>query len=62
MGTIFRFDLDELKEIQTELNELIQKIEDMNNNADKLSGSIINSGVPEEHIAKIFEVIQNEMF
>lgn len=62
MSTIFRFDLDELKEIQIELNELIEKIENMNNNADKLSECIINSGVPEEHIAKIFEVIQNEMF
>ena len=59
---MFTFDLEDLKEVQSELNELIEKIERMNNNSDIIGQKIIDSGVPEEYIDKIFEIIGREFY
>ena len=45
---MFRFNIDDLKEVQSELSELIEKIENINNNSEIIGQKIIDSGVPEE--------------
>ena len=59
---MFRFDMDDLKEVQSELNELIEKIEIINSNSETIGQKMIDSGVPEEYIVKIFDIIMEEMY
>ena len=54
--------MDDLKEVQSELNELIEKIEIINSNSEIIGQKMIDSDVPEEYIVKIFDIIMNEMY
>ena len=59
---MFKFDMDDLKEVQSELNELIEKIEIINSNSEIIGQKMIDSGVPEEYIVKIFDIIMKEIY
>ena len=59
---MFRFNIDELKEVQLELNEMIKNIEKINSNSEIIGQKMIDSGVPEEYLAKIFGIIEQELY
>ena len=59
---MFKFDMDDLKEVQSELNELIEKIEIINSNSEIIGQKMIDSGVPEEYLSKIFGIIEQELY
>jgi len=59
---MFRFNIDDLKEVQFELNGLIERIERVNNNSEIIGQKMIDSGIPEEYLIKIVGIIAQELY